>query len=264
MKTMRTGEKLLLWPEGAPFAAECKGQEPPSLTAYPAEGKAGAVIVLPGGGYSHKAAHEGAPVAQMLQAWGVSGFVLDYRVAPCPHEAPMGDALRAIHAARAMGYEKVAILGFSAGGNVACCAAMHGGAGDPAAADPLERLPSKPDGLISCYSVVSFVENAHVGSRMTLLGKDGDSQQLARYYSAERHVTAEAPSAFLWHTADDDVVPVENSLSLAAAYSRCGAPFELHVFPHGRHGLGLAPEEPHVAQWTGLLKNWLAREGYMK
>ena len=256
------GKRLFLWLDKAPFEAQCAGQERPSLTAFPVEGSLGAVIVIPGGGYSHKAEHEGAPIAEMLNKAGVSAFVLDYRVAPCPHESPLCDARRAIRVVRALRYKKVAVLGFSAGGNLACCAATLYDEGNAEAEDPLERLSSRPDGLIACYSVVSLTENTHIGSRCCLLGEQSGDEQLARRYSAERHVTPASPPAFIWHTADDAAVPVENSLSLAAAYSRCGVPFELHVFPYGRHGLGLALDEPVVAQWTQLCVRWLKEGGY--
>ena len=262
-RDIRMEERLWLWPGEAPYEAQCGGQARPSLKAFPVQGRKGAVIVIPGGGYTHKAAHEGDPVARMVNEAGVSAFVLDYRVAPCPHEAPLTDAQRAVRVVRTMGYEKVAVLGFSAGGNLACCAATLYGAGNPDDADPVERLSSRPDGLISCYSVVSLTENTHVGSLCALLGEQVVDVRLARRYSAERHVTPDSPPAFIWHTADDAAVPVENSLSLAAAYSRCGVPFELHVFPHGRHGLGLATqEEPVVAQWAALCQRWLKESGY--
>jgi len=257
--------RIPLWPAGcAPYAADCGGQAEPSLEPYQADGARSAVIVCPGGGYRLKAPHEGVPVAQMLQSAGVSAFVLDYRVFPCPHDAPLGDALRAIRTVRAMGYENVGILGFSAGGHVACSAATLYTPGDPAAQDPLERLSSRPDALISCYSVVSFVSQPHIGSRMKLLGEESGNLALARRYSAELNVTADTPPAFIWHTLEDATVPVENSLNLAAAYGRAGVPCELHVFAHGRHGLGLCQEQPHAAQWTQLLIRWLSAQGYMK
>ena len=252
-----------LWAKGgAPYADGCGGQAEPSLSAYPVAGARGAVIICPGGGYIRKADHEGGPVAQMINEIGVSGYVLDYRVAPCPHDAPLGDALRAIRVVRAMGYEKVAILGFSAGGNLACCAATLYTPGDPEAEDPLERLSSRPDALISCYSVVSLVQHTHVGTLCALLGESAKSLALQRRYSAEMNVTADAPPAFIWHTAKDASVPVENSLNLAAAYSRCAAAYELHVFPEGKHGLGLAKEVPDTARRAQLCQAWLKKQGF--
>ncbi|MBP3311137.1 MAG: alpha/beta hydrolase [Butyricicoccus sp.] len=258
-------ETILLWPEGcAPYENECGGQAAPSITPYVVEGSRGAVVVCPGGGYTFKAPHEGGPIAEMINAAGISAFVLDYRVKPCPHDAPLGDAKRAIRTVRAMGYEKVAILGFSAGGNLACTAATLYDAGDAASEDPIERLSSRPDGLISCYSVASMIQHTHMGTVVSLLGDQYGSVPLKRHYSAEWNVTPDTPPAFIWHTAEDASVPVENSLNLAAAMSKCGVPFELHVFPQGRHGLGLAEEIPATAQWTGLCQKWLIEQGYAK
>ena len=252
---------LPLWPEGEiPYWEE--GQCVPSVTCYPIEGSRGAVVVCPGGGYGMKASHEGAHIARMINEGGVSAFVLDYRVRPCYYEAPLTDALRAVRAVRAMGYEKVSILGFSAGGHLACSAATLYTAGDPGAADPLERLSSRPDSLVACYPVVSFcAPYRHVGSTY-LLGDKKDDEELLRRFSAELHINGDTPPACIWHTSSDDGVPVENSLSLASAYARAGVPFELHVFPEGEHGLGLAGGDPSVGQWGGLLQRWLLCQGY--
>lgn len=256
-------ERILLWPEGnAPYAAECAAQSEPSLAGYPVPGSRGAVIICPGGGYHWKAPHEGEPIALRLNEAGISAYVLDYRVNPCPHDAPLNDALRAVRVLRAMGYEKVGILGFSAGGNLACSAATLYTPGCEAAEDPVERLTSRPDALISCYSVVSMVNYPHVGSRQMLLGDQAHDHALARRYSAELNVTADTPPAFIWHTAEDETVPVENSLNLAAAYSRCSVPYVLHIFPKGRHGFGLAEEIPDTAKWSDLCCAWLRGQGF--
>ena len=266
---MEDRTKILLWEEEKlPHADDCGDQAAPSITIYYPQyrkdgqkNSPGVVLVCPGGGYTHKAEHEGEPIAYMINMGDMAAAVLDYRVSPCPHGVPLGDAQRAIRLLRSMGYEKVAILGFSAGGNLACNAATHYDLGDPKAEDPVERFSCRPDGLISCYSVVSLVQNTHVGSLMSLLGKDYWKPALQRYYSAELNVTCDTPPAFIWHTAEDGAVPVENSLSLAAAYSRAGVPFELHVFPEGHHGIGLANGFSACA-WPGLCQSWLKRQGY--
>ncbi len=256
-------KKIALWPDGcAPYRDDCVGQAEPTLDAYPAADARGAVVICPGGGYVRKAPHEGGDVARVLQAAGVSAYVLDYRVAPCPHEAPLGDARRAIRALRSMGFEKVAIMGFSAGGNLACNAATRFAPGDAAADDPVERLSSRPDALVSCYSVVSFCRHTHIGSVCSLLGEGYRDVALQRRYSAELHVSGQTPPAFIWHTAEDASVPVENSLNLAAAYSRCGVPFELHIFPQGGHGLGLAQGVPDTARWSALCVHWFKMQGF--
>ena len=253
-----------LWPGEAPYTAQSPEQAQPSIKEFKIDSSRGAVIVCPGGGYSMKAAHEGDPIAEMINEAGVSAYVLDYRVAPCHHLAPLSDASRAIRMVRSMGYEKVAILGFSAGGNLCCSAATLYTDGDPNAEDPIERLSSRPDAFIPCYAVASLCQYTHVGSRMNLLGDLAHDMQWVRRFSAELNVTSDTPTAFLWHTSTDAAVPVENSLNLAAALAANGVPFELHVFPEGRHGLGLAPENPDVAQWAKLCQNWLVRLGFAK
>lgn len=258
------GERIWLWQKGdAPYALQCAGQQEPSLESFAVPGSRGAVIVCPGGGYVKKAPHEGAPVARMLNDAGISAFVLDYRVAPCPHDAPLLDALRAIRVVRRMGYDRVAILGFSAGGNLACCAATRYTQGNPRAEDPIERISSRPDALISCYSVVSMMNHTHIGSVCALLGDAYKNLALQRLYSAEQHVTADTPPAFIWHTAEDASVPAENSLNLAAAYGRCGILYELHIFPHGKHGLGLAEEIPGTSKWSRYCTEFLCRLGFL-
>ena len=256
-------EKIYLWKEDAPYTQFSPLQAQPSVTEYAVPGSRGAVVVVPGGGYCMKADHEGAPIAEMLNQAGVSAYVLDYRVKPCHMLAPLSDAKRAIRLVRSMGYEKVAILGFSAGGHLTCTAATLYDAGNPDAADPLERLSSRPDAFIPCYAVVSFGAFTHRGSRESLLGQENaDNWELVRKFSNELHITPDTPEAFIWHTAADQAVPVENSLNLALALSAQGVPYEMHIFPQGRHGLGLAEEFEDVKQWVPLLQKWLVLRNY--
>lgn len=261
-----------LWLEGeAPYAAQSPGQAPPSLKAFEADGADIAIVVCPGGAYFLKTPHEGDPASEAFCARGFSCYTLDYRVKPCHPMAPLADALRAVRAVRAMGYRRVGILGFSAGGHIACCAAVHGDAGDPAAADPVERQASRPDFFVPCYAVVSFTQYPHIGSVCDLLD-DPDRHDLRRFFSAELNVTAQTPPAFIWHTADDGLVPVEHSLLLAGALSRCGVPFELHVYPQGMHGMGIGrlpddlpegidigPFDPGIAGWPDDCARFIRR-----
>ena len=155
--------KIFLWPGEAPYTAESPEQAQPSVTEFRVPGSRGAVVVCPGGGYEMKADHEGAPIAEMLNQAGISAYVLDYRVAPCSENAPLSDASRAIRLVRSLGYEKVAILGFSAGGNLCCNAATHYDRGHADSDDPIERLSSRPDAFIPCYAVVSLCIYTHGG-----------------------------------------------------------------------------------------------------
>ena len=256
-------KKINLWPDGnIPLYQE--GNDIPAITPYPVEGSRGAVVVCPGGGYCGRASHEGAHIAKMINAAGVSAFVLDYRVNPCHYEAPLTDAKRAIRTVRSMGYEKVAILGFSAGGHLCCSAATLYDLGNPDAEDPIERLSSRPDAFIPCYPVASFVSFRHQGSVENLLGEYKTNYPMLRRFSAELQVTPDTPPAFIWHTATDAGVPVENSIQLAAALSKAGVPFELHIFPEGPHGLGLAGGRPGAGEWPALCQKWLTRLGFAK
>ena len=254
--------KIFLWPGEAPYTAESPEQAQPSVTEFRVPGSRGAVVVCPGGGYEMKADHEGAPIAEMLNQAGISAYVLDYRVAPCNENAPLSDASRAIRLVRSLGYEKVAILGFSAGGNLCCSAATHYDRGISDSDDPIQRLSSRPDAFIPCYAVVSLFIFTHGGTRQHLLGSHAGDMEKVRYFSAEQNVTPDTPTAFIWHTSEDQAVPVENSLMLGAALAKNGVPFEMHIFPHGQHGLGLAPDMPDVAQWAGLCQRWLRGLGY--
>ena len=251
---------IQLWPNAeAPYTAQSPDQAQPTLTAYEAPGAKIAVVVCPGGGYVCKADHEGGPVAERLNLEGISGFVLDYRVKPCHPMTPLTDAQRAIRVVRGMGcYDYVGILGFSAGANLACNAATHFDAGNPDAEDAIERLSCRPDFFVPCYPVVSFHHYPNIGSVNALLSNFDDMSQ-RRFFSAELNVTHETPPAYIWHTANDDLVPVENSLILAEALSRAQVPFEMHIFPEGPHGIGLAPDFPDARHWPDECAKFIKR-----
>lgn len=262
MKDMEN--KMFLWPHEAPFTARCGQQAQPSLTPYPVADARGAVIVIPGGGYTHKAEHEAGQIARMLNSQGIASFVLDYRVHPCPHEAPLSDAKRAVRLVRSLGYEKVGVLGFSAGGHLCCAAAVHFDDGNPESPDPIDRLSSRPDAFIPCYAVVTMGKYTHKGSRKALLQDQWEDEELIRYYSSELQVKADTPPAFIWHTVEDQAVPVQNSLMLAQALSEKGVSYEMHIYPKGHHGLGLAPEYALVAGWSNACCRWLLEMGFGK
>jgi acetyl esterase/lipase len=265
----------LLWPDGAPGAVGTEAVDKPKITVYlapPEQATGAAVVVCPGGGYRVVAAdHEGKQVAEWLNSLGVSAFVLQYRLGErYRHPAPLQDTQRAIRMVRSRAAEwrvdpkRVGILGFSAGGHLASTAATHFDDGRPEAADPIDRQGSRPDFAVLCYPVISLVDPvAHAGSRSYLLGDPADPA-LVELLSNERQVTARTPPTFLWHTADDAGVPVENSLRFFEALHKAGVPGELHVFPHGRHGLGLAPGDPVVGQWPALCARWMGGLGLLK
>ncbi|MEQ7735130.1 alpha/beta hydrolase, partial [Escherichia coli] len=139
---------------------------------------------------------------------------------------------------------RVGVLGFSAGGHLAATLSTGAATGDAR----LDVPAAVPDRTVLCYPVVSLTHQVHQGSVDNLLGRAPSSDLLAAL-SADGRVTGATPPAFLWHTADDAAVPVSHSLRYAGALIEAGVPAELHVFPSGRHGLGLAGDEPGAQQW---------------
>ncbi|MEJ7838049.1 MAG: alpha/beta hydrolase [Thermomicrobiales bacterium] len=260
---------LELWPAGHAELADPADEFVPTLTHYPAaHGElAGAVIVAPGGGYRMRAEHEGEPIARWLNSIGIHAFVLDYRVAPHRHPNPLRDAQRAIRIVRSRAEEwkvrpdRIGILGFSAGGHLAATAGTIYDDGDTTSDDPIERVSCRPDAMVLCYAVINLADFPHQGSLLNLLG-DNSSMKLRAELSPDLQVTSDTPPTFLWHTADDAAVDVSNSLRLAEALSAHGVAFALHVYPHGRHGLGMASELPDVSTWTQLADGFLTDLGF--
>lgn len=269
----RAAEPVPLWPQGAPGALGREPADVPTITLSPApsDGVAAspAIVVCPGGGYGGLAAHEAEPVAKWLNTLGVTGVVLRYRLGPRYHHAvPLQDAQRAIRTVRARAAEwkvdpkRVGILGFSAGGHLAATASTQFDAGDPNAADPIDRQSSRPDVSVLVYPVITFTDpHTHAGSRRNLLGEN-PAKELVDAMSAEKRVTKDTPPAFIFHTADDQAVPVENAILYASALRRMGVPFELHVYEHGRHGVGLAAGDPVLKTWPGRCADWLGTKGF--
>ena len=264
-----------LWPEGAPGALGTSTNDIPTLTVYlPETGKAtgAAMVICPGGGYAHLAAHEGNDYALWLNQHGVAGFVLQYRLGShgYHHPAMLNDAARAVRWVRAhagdyrIDLKRVGIMGSSAGGHLASTLVTHFDAGNPSAADAVERQSSRPDLGILCYPVISLGDFAHPGSKRNLLGTN-PPPELVQQLSSELQVTAATPPCFVWSTAEDKTVPVENSLLFAAALQKNHVPFDLHIYQKGRHGIGLADKPPfaHPHPWAGDCLFWLKEQGFV-
>jgi acetyl esterase/lipase len=262
----------LLWPNGAPGATGHDDADQPSLIPFPAKSPNGtAVIVCPGGGYSHLSMEkEGTDIARWLNSLNISAFVLKYRLGPrYHHPAMLEDAQRAIRTVRSRAAsfgvrpDRIGIWGFSAGGHLASTAATHFDAGNPQAADPIDRAGSRPDFLILAYAVISMnSEYTHAGSRTSLLG-DHPDPRLLDDLSTDLRVTPQTPPAFLFHTNADTTVPAENSVRFYLALRKAGVPAELHVYEQGPHGVGLAPTNATLSSWPARLADWLRGRGLL-
>jgi acetyl esterase/lipase len=268
-------QTMLLWPGGAPGALGQDDSDKPAITVYMPPNTTGpmtAVIVAPGGSYARLSMNnEGRAPANYFNALGIAAFVLRYRLGPkYHHPIELGDAQRAIRTIRARAAEwhiapdRVGIMGFSAGGHLASAASTHFDAGKPDAADPIDRVSSRPDFAVLAYPVISFVEPwTHQGSKTNLLGEHPDAA-LARSLSSDTQVTPATPPTFIYHTNADTVVPAENAVAYFLALRKAGVPAEMHVFRNGAHGTGLGQQDLALAEWPRLLANWLRVGGFVR
>ena len=266
-----------LWPDGAPGSTGRDEGDVPRwiLTRADSPQPTAGIVILPGGGYrGHAIGHEGHAFADWFRSLGVTSAICTYRVrgrgndgAGYGHPAPMLDAQRAIRLMRAKAAEwnvdpdRIGVIGFSAGGHLASTVSTRFAGPDLASADPVERVSSRPDFAILAYPVIAFGQPyTHGGSQQNLLGEDADEALLASL-SAERQVSPRTPPTFLFHTGEDQVVSVRNAVDYYLACHRQGVPAEMHLFHRGRHGLGLAADEPGADQWPALCESWLRRQG---
>lgn len=240
----------------------------PTLTIYkPINPNGMSVIICPGGGYSILAFDkEGTRVAEEMNKWGVTAFVLKYRLPDDTTNidrsvAPLQDAQQAVRVVRRRATEwglkkdKIGIMGFSAGGHLASTSATHFSMN----ADPTNKDTTsiRPDFAILIYPVISFDSTiTHKGSRNNLVGATASSTQI-QLYSNELQVTAKTPPSFLVHAGDDGAVPVENSLRYYQACIKYKVPAEMHLYPKGGHGFGMYNKTTND-DWMERLKNWLA------
>jgi acetyl esterase/lipase len=265
------GEIVRLWQGQAPLAQGNQDADIPTLTFYPPKNPNGAAIICcPGGGYNHLAwEKEGAIPARWLADLGILGIALKYRVDPYRHPAPLLDFKRALRLVRAnagnwnIDPQKIGILGFSAGGHHAASLATSFDPGDADAVDAVDRVSCRPDVCVLLYAGVSTKLQSQLVKHNTrfLLGPDYTEAQL-RETSCENFVTADTPPTFFFMTVDDGSVTVENALNYGSAMKRAGVPFEMHLFEHGRHGVGLAPADPILGVWPKLCETWLGTRGY--
>ena len=254
--------KIYLW-ENPPYIADTDDDFRPSITEFKVNDTKTAVIVIPGGGYGMKADHEKDPIALMFNKGGINAFTLDYNVARCNKFAPLSDVQRAIRMVRSMGYEKVATLGFSAGGHLCCTSGTLYDFDAYPKTDAIDELNARPDAFMPCYPVVSMQDElTHMGSRQNLLGADWDNVLYVNMFSNELNITKNTPPCFIWITRNDNAVDAKNVLVLADALYAKGVYFELHIYPNGCHGKGLAEDTNDICTWPGHAVTFLKNLGW--
>ena len=223
----------------------------PSLTVYlPAKEKAtgAAVIVAPGGGHRFLSiTHEGYQVGEWLASIGVAGFVLKHRLANEEgstykvDEHALADGLRAVRMVRSRANEwnvnpaKVGFMGFSAGGEVAALVGVRNDGGAAEAADPIDRMSSRPDFLVLIYP----------GVRADRL-----------------NITKDTPPAFLM-CAYNDRGPVQNNLGIFQAFVKAGVPADLHIWSEGGHGFGIRNRPIPISGWPKMVQDWMSNRGFL-
>ncbi|HEX4265433.1 MAG TPA: alpha/beta hydrolase [Verrucomicrobiae bacterium] len=270
------GASFPLWSGDAPGALGKADKDIPTLTPFfPAADSAGraAMVICPGGGYAGLAAHEGEGYAHWLASKGITCFVLKYRLGSAGYRYPveLEDGARAIRLVRSRAGEwklnpnRIGIIGSSAGGHLASMVMTHFDAGNSNATDVIDRQSSRPDVAVLCYPVITMGKFAHQGSKKNLLG-DNPPSALVEETSSELQVTKDSPPCFVWSTSDDTVVPIENTLEFAEALRKARVPFEVHVYEHGAHGLGLGSREYNPQKWhpwVAECTRWLKDQGFV-
>lgn len=261
-----------IWGKGN-YQSEGEDGFKPTLDTYilAGEKKRAAVLICPGGGYGFTSEREAEPIAMKFNAAGYHAFVLYYSVEPTKHPQPLLDVSRAMCIIREnaekwkVDGDRVAVCGFSAGGHLAASLGVHYDKDYLFNTSLIKKGMNKPNALILSYPVITSGEFAHKGSFDNLVGEEAE-EELLQHMSLELQVNKNVPPTFIWHTFEDTVVPVENTLLFAVALRKNNIPFELHVYPKGPHGLSLATDEtgddnissmPHVATWMELCIQWL-------
>jgi acetyl esterase/lipase len=271
-------QKIVLWPDGAPGAKGTTEGDIPKLFTYPTTGAGPhpTVIVMPGGGYTHLVMEqEGAYEARWLAAHGVAAFVLEYRLAPAYlYPTQSGDVSRAIRYVRSHAAElgvkpdAIGIWGFSAGGSLAGYAATIHDAGNPAAADPIDRVSDRPDFEIVSYGRMDMsVPLANGTLPMESILGPHPSQAAIDAIDPVKHVTAESSPSFLYSTTGDKTVDSRNAAKFYVALKAAGVASELHIFELGAHGThmgeGLPPAMHELTVTPTLIANWMQLHGWM-
>jgi len=232
------------------------------------------VLVMPGGGYEMTSDREAEPIAMQFLAAGFNAFVLRYSAKPSVFPVALLESAEAVRRIREHAAEwhvdgdRIAVIGFSAGGHLAANLATSA-SDDVLAAHGYDPDAVRPNALMLAYPVITSGPLAHRGSFDTLLGGRKTDAEALKSVSIEKHIDAKTPPVFVWHTVPDDCVPYENTLMLIDACKKAGVSIEAHLFPSGGHGLALGTAETAwqgvngieecVQAWPKLAVAWMRR-----
>lgn len=218
------------------------------------------VLICPGGGYENISNREAEPVALKLLSLGFHAAVLTYSVAPAEFPVSLRQLGQAMVAVREKSTEypidpeRIFVMGFSAGGHLA---ASLGAFWNHSLLEDLsaDATVLRPKGLILCYPVISSGEHRHVSSFRKLLGS---AEEKLDQVSIEKLITEDFPATFVWHTLEDQVVPVQNTLLLVDQLVEKKIFCECHLYPKGPHGLSLGTEEtaPDAGMYNRDIQGW--------
>ncbi len=232
------------------------------------------VVICPGGGYGSTSDREAEPVAFKFIAADCNAVIVRYSCAPARFPCQIMELAWAVSKVRENAEEwnvdlnKISVMGFSAGGHLAASYGTHWNKDFVKEYFGFKGGENKPNGMILCYPVISGGEKAHRGSFNNLLGDKKNDPEMLSLLSCEKQVNEDTPPAFIWHTFEDTAVPVENSLMIASALAEKKINTELHIFPHGFHGLSLCndivfhPDNYHgefdeCQVWIDMAVRWL-------
>lgn len=282
---------LKIWPDGVPGSRKSadyieksttgndgivrveKVSDPELVVYLPKADKATgtAVLIIPGGGYGIIAIdHEGYAIARWLNEQGIAGIVMKYRlpsdkIMEDKSVGPLQDAQEAMRIIRRnagkwkIDPKKIGVIGFSAGGHLASTISTHY---NEKVYEAKDNVSARPDFSLLIYPVITFdAAITHQGTRTNLIGNSPSEAQVKRF-SNDQQITSDTPPAFLVHSSDDKVVPVQNSLLYYQGLQKNNIPVEMHVFQKGGHGYGLGRNQGTELAWPSLCLSWLKQMGF--
>lgn len=279
LESYENGSPIALWAseEDMPYYdASITEQAISTITPYitEKENKGGSIIICPGGGYQKVGVEaEGEEPALALNELGISAFVLDYRVVPYSGQAIITDVMRAVRYVRyhaetfGIDPEKIAIMGFSAGGHLSAMALEHYDE-DTQKLDRIDEVSARPDLGILCYGVLKIDESAVDNTfwQPFFEGEELTAEELVKKYSPDKGVTKDTPPCFVWHSKKDKTVPYDGSEAFANAMQQAGVECQLHIYEDGGHGIVLAKDQKEkgmdVGDWFDSCISWLREKGF--